>query len=578
MTYHAPLDDIRFVLHRLVGIDRLAALPGLDAASPELVDQILEEAARFAEQELAPLNAPGDREGARLENGRVFTPAGFADAYQKFVDGGWPSLPFAEETGGQGLPWTLAAAVGEMWHSANMAFAINPLLTEAAADLLVELAPEHAQTIACLVSGRWTGAMCLTEAHAGTDLGALKTRAVPDGDRFRLHGTKTFISYGDHDLAENIVYLVLARLPDAPPGTRGLSLFLVPKFLPGEDGRPGARNDVRCTAIEHKLGIHASPTCVMSFGDDDGAIGWQVGPPHGGMRAMFLMMNHARLTVGLEGLAIAERAFQQALAYAGERIQGQWLVDGRLVPARIVEHPDVRRMLVAMQARIEAMRALVYTTAAESDVARRADDEATREAARRQVDLLTPIVKAWCTETGFEVTSDAIQVHGGAGYVEETGAAQHLRDARINMIYEGANGIQALDLATRKLQIEDGRLPWELFALLRPELASFEDEVRRPLAAGLDALEGATRWLQEIGGRDPDAVAAGATPYLRMFGTVQGGFLLARAARIAAEAGDPLAEGKAARCRFYTGQLVPLASALLPAVTAGADVLRSGLD
>ena len=581
--YIAPLDDMRFVLRRLVGLDEVARLPGCEHATPDLVDQVLEEAGRFAANELAPLNASGDREGSRLENGVVFTPAGFKEAYRKFSDGGWTSLAFPAEWGGQGLPWTVATAVSEMWHSANMAFGLCPLLTEAAADALLKLGNDEQKRryLPKLVSGEWTGAMCLTEPQAGSDVGALKTRAVRDGDHYRITGTKIFITYGEHDLTENIIHMVLARMPDAPSGSKGISLFLVPKFLLNEDGSPGPRNDLRCVSLEHKLGIHASPTCVMSFGDDGGAIGYLLGEEQGGMRAMFNMMNHARLAVGLEGLAIAERAYQGALLYARDRVQGR-RVDGETArPAHIIEHPDVRRMLLTMRCQIEAMRALVYTAAAALDGSVRAPDATERERAQGRLDFLIPMVKAWCSDLGFEIASTALQVHGGMGYIEETGAAQHLRDARINLIYEGTNGIQALDLATRKLAQADGQLPWMLMDELRADLSALEKSEKeksllRPLAAALEAVEQATRWMQ-ANSDDPDSQAAGATPYLRLCATTLGAFLLARSA-LQAEMQDasPAAE-KRTYAQFFVTQILPPAAALLAAITAGSAPLQIDL-
>ena len=577
--YVPPLDDIRFALSHMAGLEGVARLPGCEAATPDLVDQVLEEAGKFAANELAPLNASGDRERARLENGAVRTPKGYKEAYWKFVEGGWHGLPFPEEWGGQGLPWTVAIPVWEMWHSANFAFCLCPILTQAGVELLLihGTAEQRARFLPKLVSGEWTGTMCLTEPHAGSDVGALRTKAVREGDHYRIRGTKIFITYGEHDYTENIIHMVLARTPDAPPGTRGISLFLIPKFLLHPDGSPGARNEVRCVSLEEKLGIHASPTCVMSFGDDAGAIGYLVGEEQGGMRAMFTMMNNARLQVGLQGLAIAERAYQAALAYARERVQGRRRDGGQERPARIVEHPDVRRMLMTMKTQIEAMRALAYTAAGALDRAEREPDAAARAAAEGRLALLTPLVKAWCTDLGFEITSSALQVHGGMGYIEETGIAQMLRDARIAMIYEGTSGIQALDLVGRKLRMAEGRLPAALFEELRGDLAALdaagETALQRSLSSALETLEQATSWLQAEHGNDPDAAAAGATPYLRLFATTLGGFLLARSALAAR--GTALAESKRASAAFYIGQLLPPATALLPAVTAGSAPLAA---
>ena len=583
-AYAPPLDDIRFVLHHLVDLEGLGRLPGLESATPDLVDQILDEAGRFAVNELAPLNAIGDRQPARLENGVVRTPDGFKEAYGKFVEGGWHGLQLPTEWGGQGLPWTIATAVWEMWNSANLAFCLCPILTQAGVELLLRHGTEaqRARYLPKLVSGEWTGTMCLTEPQAGSDVGALRTRAVPEGDHYRIHGTKIFITYGDHDLTENTIHMVLARTPDAPAGTRGISLFLIPKFLVEDDGALGARNDLRCVSLEHKLGIHGSPTCAMSFGDQEGAIGWLVGQEQGGMQAMFTMMNNARLSVGLEGLALAERAYQSALAHARERVQGRRRNGGAEAPARIIEHPDVRRMLVTMKVQIEAMRALAYSAAAALDRSLCEPDPARRAEAEGRLALLIPLVKAWCTDQGFEIASTALQVHGGMGYIEETGIAQHLRDARIAMIYEGANGIQALDLVGRKLQQAEGQLPWSLFAELRRDLKALteagEDGLVAPLAAAQDDLEEATRWLQAAHGNDPDAAAAGATPYLRMLATTLGGFLLARSALAARRSGHPLADAKLASARFYISQLLPPAAALRAAVTAGSAPLGLALD
>ncbi len=564
MTLYAPpLADIRFVLKHVAKLDEVAALPGLDHATPDLAMQVVEAAGHFAAGVLAPLNAVGDRQGSVLENGVVRTPEGFAAAYRRFAEGGWTGLPFPERWGGQDLPWTLSAAVSEMWHAANMAFQLCPLLTQAAIEALLHHGTEEQRRLYLhrLVGGEWTGAMCLTEPQAGSDVGALRTRAEPEGDHYRIFGQKIFITYGDHDLAANIVHLVLARLPGAPPGTRGISLFLVPKYLPDAQGEPGRRNDMRVLKLEHKLGIAASPTCVMAYGEEEGAIGYLVGEPNAGMRCMFTMMNNARLAVGLEGLGIAERAFQQALAYARERVQGR--IDGR--PARLIDFADVRRMLLTMRSQIAAMRALSYVAAAAVDASLRAADPARREAAAGRVALLTPVCKAWCTDLACETASLNIQIHGGMGFIEETGAAQHLRDARILPIYEGANGIQALDLAGRKLAMEDGRLPWQLFAELRDELAALPH--REDLAAALDTLEAATRTMQA----DAALGQAAASPYLRLFGSVLGAFLLARGS---AAAGSDADSDWPVLARFYVRHLLPPALGLAAVVEAGGD----GLD
>ncbi len=558
-VYTAPLEDIRFTLRHIGGLDSLAELPGLEHLDTETVDLVLEEAARFARSELAPLDPVGDREGAVLVDGEVRTAPGFKEAYARFVEGGWNGLVFPEEWGGQNLPWLLNTAVAEMWNAANMTFELCPLLTQAAVEALLHHGTEDQKRIYLrrLVSGEWTGAMCLTEPQAGSDVGALRTRAERDGEIYRIRGQKIFITFGEHDMAENIVHLVLARLPGAPEGTKGISLFLVPKFLPDGNGRPGRRNDMRCIKLEEKLGIHASPTCVIAYGEEEGAVGWLVGEENAGMRCMFTMMNNARISVGIEGLGIAERAFRRALAYARERIQGRR--DGRPVP--ILAHPDVRRMLLTMRAYTAAMRALCYLATAEVDRAARDADGERRRAAAGRVALLTPLVKAWCTDRACEIASLAVQVHGGAGFIEETGVAQHYRDVRITPIYEGTNGIQALDLAGRKLTIENGRLPWDLFAELRTELGALTRaglaDLAGSLAPALSTLERATREMQA---RGAEQRAAAATPYLQLFGQVLGGFLLARGARAAGR--DPAGAAWPGLARFYATQLLPPALAL----------------
>ncbi len=572
-AFAAPLDDMGFVLEHVAGLDRVLALPGFAHADRETVGLVLREAAKFAAEVLAPLDPVGDRTGSVLDNGQVRTPPGFVEAYRQFVEGGWNGLVFPEEWGGQDLPWLVNTAVAEMWNAANLTFYLAPILTQAAIEAMLAHGSEEQKRLYLpkLVSGEWTAAMCLTEPQAGSDVGALRTRAERDGGVYRIRGQKIFITFGEHDWTANILHFVLARLPGAPEGTKGISLFLVPKFLPTPDGRPGERNDFRCLKLEHKLGIHGSPTCVMAYGEDEGAIGWLVGEENQGMRCMFTMMNNARIAVGVQGLGIAERAFGKALAYARERVQGAR--DGRRVP--IVEHPDVRRMLLTMRARIAAMRALCYVTAAAVDRAARADEVGAARAARGRVALLTPIVKAWCTDRASEIASLAIQVHGGMGFVEETGIAQHYRDVRITPIYEGTNGIQAIDLVNRKLVIENGRLPWELFEELRAEAGAPGGAVaalREPLLAALGRLEEVTRRLQDA---DPDTRQAAATPYLRMFGDVLGAFLLARGARAAA--GDPRGAAWPGLARFYVHQLLPAGLAEAEAALADPAELDPGL-
>ena len=586
--YRPPLEDIDFVLRHFGEIDAIAALPGYEHATADVVTDLLAEAGRFFAETVAPLNQPGDQAGCvRHADGSVTTPAGFPDAYRRYIEAGWATVPFDPEYGGGDFPGLVGTALKELLSSAGMAFSMCPLLSQGAIELLEAHGDDALKTtyLPKLVSGEWTGTMCLTEADAGSDLGAIRTRAVRQADgTYRITGTKIFISFGEHDLAENIVHLVLARTPGAPPGTRGISCFVVPKFLPDAAGRPGVRNDVTCVSIEHKLGIKASPTCVLSFGDADGAVGYLVGEEHQGLRAMFTMMNDARLGVAVEGLAVAERASQQAAAYATERRQGAAL-DGPAGEATVIaQHPDVARMLITMRAQVEAMRRLVYWTAATLDQSRRHPDPVAAEQAADLAGLLTPLAKAWCTDTGTEVASLGLQVHGGVGYIEETGAAQHLRDVRITPIYEGTNGIQAVDLVTRKLPRKGGAVVKDHLARLAAidgELAAAGPEVARTraaLAAGIDALAEATAWLAERAGRPAD-VLAGATSYLRLMAAVTAGWLMARSALaaradLAAGIGEPQAlRARVVTARFFCEQLLPQAAGLVPAVTAGADVL-----
>ena len=586
--YTAPLADMRFVLDKIIGLEELAALDGLEAASPDTVDAVLSEASRLAGEVLAPLNQIGDEQRSVIDGFEVTTPDGFKEAYDRFVEGGWNGIMFDPEIGGQGLPWAVSIAVTEMWESANLAFSLLPILTQAAVACLAEAgSPDQQATyLPKLVSGEWAGTMNLTEPNAGSDVGALKSRAIKEGDHYRITGTKIFITFGEHDLAENIIHLVLARTPEAPPGTKGISLFLVPKYLVNEDGSLGPRNDLKAISLEHKLGIHASPTAVMSYGDDGGALGYLVGEECEGMRAMFIMMNSARLAVGLEGLGIAERAYQQALAYACERRQGRALGDGGPEPSLIIEHPDVRRMLMLMKANNEAMRAVAYAVGGAMDRAARHPDDAIRRQQNDFVELLTPVVKGWCTDLGVELTSVGVQIHGGIGYVEETGAAQHFRDARIAPIYEGTNGIQAFDLVMRKLARQDGVAVHRVIDDIKAidnDLAATNDinfvTIRSALRDTVAALEEATDWLITRSVDDPRSAAAGATPYLRLFGTVYGGYLLAKSALAArAELANDVDSGdfmraKIATARFYAEQVLAPATAMVRPITAGTEAL-----
>ena len=588
MTYTAPLADMRFALREVAGLSGVAALPGYEHATDDTIDAVLEEAGKLAGNGLAPLNREGDKVGARLENGVVRTAPGFAAIYKEFVEGGWNSLPFDPEFGGQGMPWLLATAVQEMWQAANMGFGLVLLLNQGAIDAIHHHGSEEqkATYLPKMISGEWTGTMNLTEPQAGSDLGQLKSRAVKDGDHYLVSGQKIYITYGEHDMAENIVHLVLARTPDAPAGVRGISLFIVPKYLPDADGKPGKRNDLRCVSLEHKLGIHASPTCVMSFGDDGGAVGYLVGEEGRGLSYMFTMMNNARLSVGIQGLAIAERAYQQAAAFARSRVQSK--DDGSTAPASvsIVHHADVRRMLMSMRAQIEAMRALGYYTAAGIDGALKQPDKAAGRRIQDRVDLLIPIVKAWFTDLGNEIASTGVQIHGGMGFIEDTGAAQHLRDARILPIYEGTNGIQARDLVGRKVAKDGGETMLALVAEMRATAEEMKaapgddiDAIRAGLVAAADALEDATRWVAQSVKAELVNALAGSVPFLRLAGTALGGWLLARSAlvaqtRLGQRDGDPaFLEAKLVTARFYAEVILPPALAQLgPLKAAGRTV------
>ena len=582
-SYAAPLKDMRFAIVELAGLAEVTALPGCEEVNAELVDAVLGEAAKFAREVLDPLNREGDKAGATLADGVVTAPEGFKDAYRRFIEAGWNGLGGHTEYGGQGLPHLVATPVQEIWKSANMALCLAPMLTAGVLEALkAHGSPAQLATYAGkLTSGVWTGTMNLTEPQAGSDLSAVRTRAVREGDHYRIQGTKIFITWGEHDLAENIVHLVLARTPDAPEGVKGISLFIVPKFLPRSDGGIGERNDIRCVSLEHKLGIHASPTCVLAYGDNGGAVGTLVGEENRGLEYMFTMMNHARLAVGVEGVAVGERAYQHALEYARTRVQGREIGQRGGDRVTIIHHPDVRRMLMSMRAQTEAMRALAYYAAAALDRSKRHPDPAERRRAQGLLDLLTPVVKGWCTEQGVEVASTGIQVHGGMGFVEETGAAQYLRDARITTIYEGTTGIQASDLVGRKVAMEKGATATAVVGAMRglePRLAAAgETYLRDGLKEAVDGLESATRWIVDTWAQSPKAVAGVSVPYLKLFGTVAGGWMMARAALVAQErirepdADRGFLEGKLASARFYVEHELPRAIPLAREVTRGAD-------
>jgi len=586
MTYTPPIAEQRFVLESIADIAGLASLPGFEAATPDMVDAILSEAGKLAANAFAPLNAVGDKVGAKAVDGVVTLPVGFKAAFVAYAAGGWIGLGADVAHGGQGLPFALAAAVQEQITSANMAFSLCPMLTLGAIEALqAHASPRQKERfLRPLVEGRWTGTMNLTEPQAGSDVGALRATATPALDgTWRIKGQKIYITWGEHDLAENIIHLVLARTPDAPPGTKGISLFVVPKFLVNSDGSLGRRNDVRAVSTEHKLGIHASPTCTMAFGDANDCVGYMIGEEHAGMRAMFTMMNHARINVGLQGVAIAERAYQHALDFAKQRVQSAKFGGGRQ-PVRIIEHADVRRTLMTVKAFTEAARAIAYLNAASVDRAHAETDQQKKADAQGLADLLTPVTKAFATDLGVEMSSLALQVFGGMGFVEETGAAQHYRDARIAPIYEGTNGIQALDLVGRKLQMDGGRHWRSLFQRERQFIASLPrtgdlGQLGPYLEDALEALQTASVWISGNEGDKLADSAAAATPYLRMFGLTLGGTLLGRQAaeaarRLKAGEGDPVfLNAKIATARFYAEQILPAAPALLGPITRGGELL-----
>jgi len=576
-NYAPPVRDISFALNTIADIESVIALPAFDHVDPDMIEGVLDEASRFFSEVFAPTNEVGDQKGALLEDGNVITPDEFKPVWDKLVEAGWTAVTGSPEYGGHGFPKTIGMSISEMMTSANLAFSLNPMLTGSGITLLTHHGSDELrdQYLAKLISSEWTGTMVLTEAEAGSDVGAVRTKAIPVGNEgYEISGTKIFITWGDHDLTDNIIHLVLARTPDSPVGTKGISLFIVPKFVLDEDGAPGRRNSVETVSIEHKLGIHASPTCVLSF---DKSIGYLVGQENHGMRYMFTMMNQARLEVGLEGLSVAERAYQHAAEYAKDRIQGRAM--GSHEPARIIDHADVRRMLMTMKAYTEAMRCLVYDAVAAEDRMHNAEDEDSRTRGSERLALLTPIAKSWCTDRGVEMASIGIQVLGGAGFIEESGAPQFYRDARITPIYEGTNGIQALDLVMRKLPMGEGSVIDRYLAeieALDEQLANAGDDladVREHLAGAVATIRSATDYLNSSA--DTLARMAGATPYQEMLGTLAGGYYLARqsvAALPNADA-DPWMASKVATARFYAVNLLPKVHGLLPAATGGPDLL-----
>jgi len=585
-AYHAPLDDIQFVLKEVAGLDEILTLPGLEDTSPELINTILAEAGKLASNVLAPLRQSGDREGCYLENGVVRTPKGYSQAYSRFIEGGWNSVSFSPRYGGMGLPFLVAGASFEIWQSANTAFAICPTLTQAAGELLSTNGSEYLRAIYLkkLVSGKWTGTMNLTEPQAGSDLSNIRTRAVWNNGNYLITGQKIFITYGEHDFTENIIHMVLARSPDGLDGVGGLSLYLVPKFLVRDNGDLGERNNLRCLSLEHKMGLHASPTCVMSFGENgDGSIGYLVGNENCGLEYMFTMMNNARLAIGIQGVGVAEHAYQHARAYASERIQGEIVgIDGAIESTTIDQHPDVKRMLLFMRSSTEAIRAIAYYTNAMLDLAKRHPDPDERITKQALVNLLIPIVKAWASDTGIQITNTALQVLGGTGYIEESGAPQFFRDLRIAAIWEGTNGIQALDLVQRKIAHDHGAAANALIYEMRSldkDLSEHVgvndlDVISLTLREAIGGLDKATQWIVETNKKSPQTVAASAAPYLQLMGTVIGGWLMARAALAAfkrIEKGEinSFLQKKILTSRFFADQILIHAPVLAYTVTHG---------
>ena len=584
MSYTAPLKDMLFVMNELAGLAAISQLPGCEDATPETSEAVLEENAKFCGEVIAPLNWTGDQQPSHWHDGQVTTTPGFKDAFKSFGEAGWQGLQHPQEFGGQGLPKLLATPCIEMLNSANLSFALCPLLTDGAIEALLTAGSDEQKAlyIPKMASSEWTGTMNLTEPQAGSDLALVRSRAVPQGDgSFKVSGTKIYITYGEHDMAQNIVHLVLARTPDAPEGVKGISLFIVPKFMVNADGSLGARNDVHCVSIEHKLGIKASPTAVLQFGDHGGAVGYLVGEENRGLEYMFIMMNAARFAVGMQGIAVAERAYQQAVRYAKDRVQSRDLA-GSAGPVAIIHHPDVKRMLMSMRAQTEAARALAYVTAGAYDVAHHHADEATRKANQAFYEYMVPIVKGWSTELSIDVASTGVQVHGGMGFIEETGAAQHYRDARILTIYEGTTAIQANDLVGRKTVRDGGALAKQILAQARAtadalKLSDSADlaAIGRRLSVATDALQQVVEFVASTMKADIKAVFAGSVPYLKMAGVVFGGWQMARAAQIAQQklaSGDGDAsffQAKIATARFFADYFLTTATASRDAIVEG---------
>jgi 3-(methylthio)propanoyl-CoA dehydrogenase len=580
-SYVAPVRDIRFALDVQADLAGVLAMPGFEHVDTGTVDELLSEYGRFCEEVFAPLNRSGDTVTSTYDptTSKVTTAPGFVDAYQQYIDAGWNAVPFDPAHGGGGFPWVINLAMQEMMNSSNLGFALSPLLTQGAIDALTHIGSEEQQEtyLRKMVSGEWTGTMNLTEPQAGSDVGALTTKAVPAGDgTYRLFGQKIYITYGEHDMTSNIIHMVLARIPGAPAGTKGISLFIVPKFLVDDNGNAGVANDVRCVSIEHKLGIKSSPTCVMAYGDSgEGAVGYMLGQENAGMRGMFIMMNNARLSVGVQGLAIAERAYQDAVQYAMERVQGR--VVAADAGATIIGHPDVRRMLLLMKSQIEAVRGLTYLNAKALDTANHHPDAEVRQRSAELADILTPMSKGWGTDLGVEIASLAVQVFGGMGFIEETGVAQHYRDARILPIYEGTNGIQALDLVGRKLGLRGGGVFADLLSAIDATITDLGGAGLGDMAGALSLAVGEVKKAAlTLAGSETTAVMSGATPFLRATSTLVGGWMMARQALAAhaAPADDDYMAAKLVTARFYFEQvLVSVDGLCQQAIAGGASIM-----
>ena len=585
MSYNPPVRDLTFAITELAGLEKVTLLPGFEEVNTELLTTILDEAGRFSAEVLAPINHSGDRQGVRLENGRAITADGWKEAYQKFVEAGWNSLPFDPKRGGQGLPWLIATAVQEIWHAANMSFSLCPLLTQGVVEALQAHASEELKEryLEQLISGVWTGTMNLTESQAGSDLSSIQTRAEPQGEHYLLFGQKIFITYGDHDLADNIIHMVLARTPDAPAGVKGISLFLVPTMLPDADGEYTLRNDIETASLEKKLGIHACPTAALRYGPESGAVGYLIGEENQGLRCMFTMMNLARHAVGVEANGVSERAYQQAVEYARQRVQGRPVEQPDADRVTIIQHPDIKRLLLLQKSRIEALRSLSLVNAAAMDIANHSDDPQQKLEAGEWVELLTPIVKGYTTEIGLENVSLAVQVHGGMGFIEETGIAQHYRDQRITPIYEGTTGIQAMDLVGRKLTRDDGAMTERVIQRIRTQVEQITAEelltdMRRQTLTGLDKLSKSARRIIRLAADDARLPAAVGEPYLRLWGVVTCGWQMLQAAAVASarlehSPDDDFYINKVKTAQFYFATEMPRVDYLCTLIASSGEII-----